>query len=200
MWRSRDKAVLQTNFMNVAGAIEMLSALDYHYQNFVRLYKEHTLDFYADGISMDHEAVAYVNRLGQFFAFVRSDFAVNIIGKVEPLIPTIVSVMIFRNKNTAHRSIDDPRKESRQQQIQQAMPFSMFGRGLYIPREGMRQPGPSNDLGFDYREYSKKMRASSYRSYQIADPEKRTSIDFVLERDHPKIMSEAYQLVERILT
>ena len=49
-----------------------------------------------------HEAVAYVNRLGQFYAFAKSK-------SQQHLMTRATELMIFRHKHTAHRSIDAPR-------------------------------------------------------------------------------------------
>ena len=51
-----------------------------------------------------HDAVAYINRLGQFYAFAKAK------SQNQHLVRA-AELLIFRNKHTAHRSIDDPRKE-----------------------------------------------------------------------------------------
>ena len=68
--------------------------------------------------SLDHEALAYINRLGQFHAFAKSR-------NLKSLLPRASELMVFRNKHAAHRSIDDPRKEDNEH-LQEAHAFA-FG-------------------------------------------------------------------------
>ena len=78
--------------------------------------------------ALDHEAIAYLNRVGQFFYFAKS------VGKIEA-IPTISYLTSFRNKHTAHRSIDAPRKEDEAHQQMQAMAFGFHRLTLHgMPR------------------------------------------------------------------
>ncbi len=69
--------------------------------------------------ALDHEAVAYFNRLGQLFYFARS-------AGHEALVPRVAQLMSFRNKHTAHRSIDVPRSEDRAHLQVQAMAFGFY--------------------------------------------------------------------------
>ena len=57
-----------------------------------------------------HEVVAYLNILGQFFYFSKSDFVSKRVRDFEPIIPTITKFVRFRMKHSAHRSLDWPRK------------------------------------------------------------------------------------------
>lgn len=57
-----------------------------------------------------HEAVAYINRMGQFFSFAKKH-------SQEMLLVRATELKIFRDKHTAHRSIDDPRKEDTYESI-----------------------------------------------------------------------------------
>ncbi|HET6892512.1 MAG TPA: hypothetical protein VFH31_15520 [Pyrinomonadaceae bacterium] len=109
----------------------MLGGLDYHHDNFIsRLdqlapYYERYSTFLKNALEqrsgdppstvptddergifemLNHEAVAYLNRLGQFYYFAKAL-------KVNAHLPRAYQLMLFRNKHTAHRSIDAPLNE-----------------------------------------------------------------------------------------
>jgi hypothetical protein len=135
------------NTISVVGAITMLEGLDYHYSKFMDLVSRlspyytrtmadepwigrdqvenypspllPTLREIADLDALDHEAVAYLNRLGQFFAHARAQGFDSQLHKARQLMP-------FRNKHTAHRSIDSPRNETMKEQESQAMAFGFY--------------------------------------------------------------------------
>ncbi|MBL7788677.1 MAG: hypothetical protein JNL75_02450 [Chitinophagales bacterium] len=92
----------------------MIDGLDYHYNNYIE--HRESLHYYIKDMaiekldfnrqkfySMRHEVVSYINRMGQFKAF--ADYH----NKSE-LLPTILKFMPLRDKITAHRAIDKPRK------------------------------------------------------------------------------------------
>ena len=113
--RNRMKPMLKDiGFIQVLGAIE-IEGLEYHHDNIVRITGALANGDNGDDVSessVNHEAVAYLNRVGQFHSFAKSDFIRHGISDINALIPTISKFMVFRNKHTAHRSIDVPRDES----------------------------------------------------------------------------------------
>jgi hypothetical protein len=125
--------------VQVCGGVLILEALDYHHDQFetrVRklaayysrpifdLPNEEPASFYdlptplerKSLAALDHEAVAYLNRLGQFWYFAKAMRLRNRLTRVAELVA-------YRNKHTAHRSIDMPRKESIVELEAQAMAF-----------------------------------------------------------------------------
>ena len=66
--------------------------------------------------TLRHEAVAYVNRLGQLHFFAKSLGHHHLLPKTTELLP-------FRHKHTAHRSIDQPQAESADELRSQTMAF-----------------------------------------------------------------------------
>jgi hypothetical protein len=97
--------------IDIFGAIEMLGGLQYHYQQFLRI-RERKL---SGAVPLDapderFEAVAYINRIGQFHYFANSAFCKQIMGRSALLeIPTLEKLLPFRHKYTAHRARDNPR-------------------------------------------------------------------------------------------
>lgn len=139
-WISR--AVFKPGFplereVQIRGAVSILRGIEYHHRAFLHRFaqldnlvarqvsgpapegalspipKTAEFEILAD---LHHEAVAYVNRLGQFHYFAKS---VGLVG----LVPTITRLLPFRHKHTAHRSTDKPRSESAAEQQSQAMAF-----------------------------------------------------------------------------
>lgn len=129
----------------ILGGVLFLSGLDYHHDQFLSHYKKlkpyylrkkrfmeqmrqannsalsplpnHTEKAYLD--AMHHEAVAYINRLGQFMYFAK---AMNL----DAICSRGKELLSFRNKHTAHRSIDDPRGEPLDIKEMQAMAFNFY--------------------------------------------------------------------------
>jgi hypothetical protein len=129
---SKESTFPQPRFVQIAGGAFMLGGLDYHHGNFLDRVN-HLAPFYerlearlrhlmehrpgepppfpmatdaerAIFDTLDHEAFAYLNRLGQFHTFAKAS-------SVEHLIPRASELMLFRHKHTAHRSIDAPKAE-----------------------------------------------------------------------------------------
>lgn len=129
--------------IQAVGAITMLEGLDYHYSRYVELVNRLGPYFSCRGAAspansgeivqrlfptapeaedlngLDHESVAYLNRLGQFHTFAKAH------GLASRLLKTH-ELMVFRNKHTAHRSIDAPKGESQHEREYQAMTFGFY--------------------------------------------------------------------------
>lgn len=145
------------------GVVHILQGMDYHYRAYaaheefgspylIRL-ESFTRTLHLGGVipahefprasadearhldALNHEAIAYLNRLGQFYYFARR------IGRLAD-IPRLCALIPFRNKHGAHRSIDAPMGESTAEQNLQAMAFSfsrLFAHGVIsfqIPHDG----------------------------------------------------------------
>jgi hypothetical protein len=120
--------------VSIVGSLRIIDGLSYHYKNYKRFcvelesylkrHREYALalksglpmtDLQAPDLAnrdetllldgIHHETVAYLNRMGQFFYFAQQSGAIS-------LLPHISSLMPFRNKHAAHRSIDAPRGEA----------------------------------------------------------------------------------------
>jgi hypothetical protein len=165
-WLSRalaDPAFDESQSVQIIGAVHVLQGMDYHYRAYLRhealgsayllriedfMGKRHGLgpipteDFprasaeeRAHLEALNHEAIAYLNRLGQFYYFAQAVRGLNALPKVRALIP-------FRNKHSAHRSIDASRGEEPEVQRSQAMAFSfhrLFKMGVVrfqMPHDG----------------------------------------------------------------
>jgi hypothetical protein len=133
--------------VQIVGSIHIIAGLEYHRNRFMLLVRglylyyarsaEYSAELASAPISrqikiptaseaeaseldaLDHEAIAYFNRLGQMFYFIRSTGH-------EAIITRISQLMSFRNKHAAHRSIDVPRSEDQMHLQNQAMAFGFY--------------------------------------------------------------------------
>ena len=104
--RNVTKPILQKDFVQVAGAVTILKGLDYHRDRFVEITRQLATGALESYDTALHEAVAYVNRAGQFYYFACSDLVARTGNR--PPIPNLETLIPFRNKYTAHRSVDKP--------------------------------------------------------------------------------------------
>ena len=182
--RSRS-TLLHTAFIQVVGAVHMLSGLDYHFKQFVTAIQRGGGLLPQDTSPIRHEAVAWINRLGQFHYFARSKL---VLRNVSVGTPTIDQLLPFRHKHTAHRSIDKPRAEdSESLQVGHAMAMTDLSGTLWVPRPPFtpaESPMPSVQTHF------------LAFQLQASQGEHRT---LVIERDHPIVMLEAYSVLETLL-
>lgn len=196
LFRSRDKAILKTDYLTISGAIDMMDALDYHYGNYRKLraemrpvddlqrrmlegerHPELVEQFFVELRRLKstyqaaiHEVVAYINRLGQFCAFTKSKLV-----KSRPVCPKTKVFLSVRNKVTAHRSIDDPRGESQDLREMHAWALSRH-----------------SAIGFGLSG------GEVVNSYQVNVSEESVE-NICLEVDHPVVMQECYSVVEVLL-
>jgi hypothetical protein len=135
----------EKKIVQIAGSIFMLRGLDYHHTNFmlqfdrIKPHYDKHKSYLNDAITgrknslaypemtaaenlihyyLQHEAIAYINRMGQFYYFAKSEPI-----KLDSYLPRIAELMLFRKKHTAHRSIDQPQKETETEKIWQATSF-----------------------------------------------------------------------------
>ena len=187
--------LLTTNSINIVGAIDMMEGLDYHHQNYLELLRSVQLGnttFRATKPSLTHEVVAYINRVGQFYHFAISALISETIGDQDSSIATIKSIVRIRNKHTAHRSIDAPRRESEHEKERQAM---LFSGTFFNPRTGRSTDIDDSELDLDL--IHKKLCQDSFVSFQFR--EEASYFNFSIEEQHSQVMTEAYEVVSKLV-
>lgn len=179
--RNKHKIRDMHDFAQIWGSLEMVRGLEYHHSNFLihlqSLSKKSSLE---DDSPLDHEAIAYINRLGQMHFFVNSLELLQVCPKIDEL-------FLIRNKNTAHRSIDAPRKDSKFEQIWQA---GCFMRRIF---SGKVKPDfdPNKDMLKDMEIFLSPQRYLSeeaFVSYQLLSNDNHAT--FIPQKDHPIILKE----------
>lgn len=178
--RNKANQEIEDGFLNISGAIKMMDGMEHHIENFrlyhSQLYKGKDIrkkiiahEFEKNHLNkIKHEIVAYINRVGQFYHFIDSKFVKHRVPHIHELTPTIKKLSIFRNKYTAHRSLDKPRKEDGGREMYHEV---SFGQGSTYNAEG-------NMI------------------FQICTAE--NALRFDPEREHQLIMEEAYCVIERL--
>lgn len=155
--------------INLLGALEMLEALDYHFINFTQIEKGES------PINQKHEAVAYLNRLGQLYFFTKSRFTKKYIPDSESHMPKVIEFISIRHKNTAHRSLDSPQKEPDEYRDRQAFTFLGATTRKFLGNEQYVFPNYNKDTNETEWFY------------------------FTPAIDHPIIMEQSYNLIEKII-
>jgi hypothetical protein len=186
--RKQGTEFVQENAIRLSGPIQMMEGLEYHHDAFLRLIaKPQAGDFSAEK-DIIHEVIAYLNRMGQFYYFAKSDFVSRILGST-PSIIEIEKLSPLRMKNAAHRSYDAPRKED----TPDLMLYQAYGMtGVQFSKN--RDPSDPYQLGID--DVSARWR-KSFQGVQI--PLVDSTVEFYLEVDHPKIINEAFDIFSRVL-
>jgi len=186
--RNVAKPILQTDFVQAAGAVTMLKGLDYHRDRFVEIIGQLATGALQSYDTALHEAVAYVNRAGQFYYFATSKLVTE--RGERPPIPKFEALIPFRHKHTAHRSIDKPiSSDTRDLQAYQAISMNLDGRSFH-PRDGATIKATLETALFPLR--------TGYLVFQISLGE--GNYYFLnIERDHEALMLEAYAVLEAVL-
>ena len=203
--RNKANALLKTHFLNAQGAVEMMKGLDYHHDNFMNVINCLAQIGMQDGANdlqcvLLHEAVAYLNRLGQFYYFLKSSFVKEHCSNTESLAPSILKHVIFRHKSV-HRSIDKPdtfRPESEHVRATQAMSLSAIGAKIFEPKPGQVSHF-SRVKTTDVETFFRDLWGNNYLIFQLITDEPEVFHNFSIEKEHAKIMHEAYAILERVL-
>lgn len=187
--RSSSK-LLHTHFVQIAGVVSILSGLEYHHDRFMKLLGKLVPGPFNDYSSIRHEAVAWVNRVGQLYYFIKSELVVENVGDLAT--PMIDSIIPFRHKHTAHRSLDNPRPEDTAHlQMVHAMSLSDEGGMLWTPRPGFSGPllkTPPTDTHF-----------VTFQLQMPGDQTNNSVVELVIERDHQVVTREGYMVFESLL-
>ena len=202
MMRNRTKPALQEGFIHIIGAIEMLAGLEYHHDNLVRLSGLLAAGKVLDETCLYHEAVAYVNRLGQFHYFAKSALVAKTVTEPLSKIPIIQKFLPFRMKHAAHRSLDNPKKETENTQILQAMSLSRSVGRMMTLKPGAADILPPQGATVDaagLARFRQMQWQNCYLTFQLFDQDAEAHLNLILEKEHPMISTEAYDLIASVV-
>ncbi len=189
--QNKDKIQDMHDYTRIVGSLQFLEGLEYHYNNFTNhLQNLAAKECLSDESMPDHEAVAYINRLGQIYYFIRSF-------KLLKHCPKIKELYLFRRKNTGHRSIDCPTEEDEaNEQIWQS--------GC-LRRKSFSGKFDENFTVEDLQEYKsdflspkRYIHKKVLVSYQIISGKKHA--DFIPQIDHPVILKEIEDVYINLLS
>lgn len=186
--------------IDIFGAIDMLGALQYHYQQFLRVIRQKSNgEIPFDAPDERYEAVAYIGRLGQFFYFATSPFARTLLGvNPERLIPAVVRLVPLRHKYAAHRARDKPLKGTDEHNdLNAELGLGALGGWRFAARArgslGRQHSNSASDLVSETQPHSELY----YTLFELHTRNGR--IEFNLELDHPVVLSEAAALVRNLI-
>lgn len=181
--RNKSNPRVEHGYLNLSGAINMMDGMEYHYQNIVSftndIYSEADQAQFSNSIERNrdvirkskHEIIAYINRAGQFYHFVDSKFVKSIFPDSVGAIPLIKKLKNFRDKYTAHRSIDKPRTDDNGRELYHEV---VFGSSACV--------------------FSKE------RNIIVQISTKDGWFGFDIIKEHEKVGKEAYQLIKALVS
>lgn len=187
--RHSEHPLLRAEFIRVFGTVAMLQGMEYHHGQSLKCIDQLALGGHSELghaailSALDHEAVAYIGRAGQFLAFVNS----KPIDTPPDLIPKLLELKHFRDKFVAHRSMDQPRGEDPNLQVVHAMSVTTMGGYVLMPKDGWTMADP----------FSAERWRTQYLCYQ-ARKSSEIVFFFSIERDHPTVMHEALAALSRL--
>ena len=179
--RAKDHVAMRTGYLNLSGAQQIVAGMEYHAQNHSK--QMHCSTEELNTRKLRHEAVAYFNRLGQFYYFAESAFVKKFSPSISNYIDNITSLTLFRHKHSAHRSLDKPFSEDTDQ-LQEDHELS-FRSNIWSPKDP-RFAGDHSNLS-----------ETHWLVYQIHNA--KDYIDFCLEREHLAVMLECYKIFEEVV-
>jgi hypothetical protein len=175
----------------------MVSALEYHYERFVEITSGKAAKAPLDNDFERYEAVAYINRLGQFTFFACSKYVTSHISDAPDRIASAKRLLPFRNKYSAHRSIDDPRSERFSEQVGHEMSLGLVGGSLWKPRSDTEEVFRKPDESIFSETWRRSQYANWFVLYQIWAAGQH--LEFNLEVEHPQIRRECCELLANLI-
>jgi len=142
-----------------------------------------------------HEAVAYIGRLGQLCVFFESKWFSDVTGKtnIALKIPSILALMPLRNKHSAHRQQDDPRKDDCS-----SLGFNEFG--LKHCLVGFREEPKNINIQYSFPTKQRHSLLKGHHPSPVPDiehlGENNNIIIFTPTKIHQKVVNEAMTLLE----
>lgn len=179
--RNKHKITMAIDFVQIWTSLEMVHGMEYHFNNLQNHLKRlSNMDCLGDDTMLDHETVAYLHRLRQFYYFIKSRDLFKVSPKINEL-------YLFGRKLICHRSIDDPWEEDEEaDQIWQAQCFHNRSFSGNVKPDFDPKKGILKDLNplSPKRYQSDKM----FVSYQILSNGKHAT--FTPQQDHPIVVKE----------
>ncbi len=158
--------IMINHSLEMQGVPFMFAGLEYHYGHLKRLEKAMVLDLqsYMTGRKRKstrdfghvHEIRAYLNAIGQLIACMKSTwFSKNYVNKSQLAIlcPAVLALLPFRNKDAAHRCVDQPMGETDSQKESFSSLYCYRAWACKIPkqREGVEAVSQGHMLPTDLR-------------------------------------------------
>lgn len=216
--QNKNSKALKEHEVELIGIPDMVNGLEYHYKKFQQLEntqrrhlqnKFNTQMLYPTTNNAIHEAVAYLNRVGQLHTLLTSKWFKNYISEAElsQLCPTLLAVMPLRNKHTSHRSIDDPiNEDDYKQAFAASIPLIVTWQGKSSLERGKIDVSTSNICySLQISRHAPKNRSlilTKHHANPVSEVEIFTDetifIHFILTLHHSRIMTEIMNVLKKI--
>ena len=195
--RNKHRIRDEHDYTQIRGSIDFLEGIEYHYNNFIaHLQTLAAKDIVENDRMLDHEAVAYLHRVGQFYYFAKS---LNLLQDC----PKIKELYLFRKKSIGHRSIDVPYIKAGQ--LEDPLHEQIWQAGCFMRRSFVGKLETDFDYHKDMQKYKegfntpkKYLHDQMDISYQILSKGK--CADFTPQKDHPVILKEIETLYSRLFS
>jgi hypothetical protein len=207
LFRNQQKQIIESNFINFYGVVDMIEGLEHHRKNFMVMIEQRSKISILSAAqdeerrtlekNLRHETIAYLNRIGQLYRFAVSKFVKSQIPNSVEFIPTVSKLKFFRDKHAAHRSIDWPSKDEKDDshaQIIQAFGLSSISALMFDPKDKSNTVKTIEDM-----HNSQKMWCEHYLCFQMRGKGKGEFVYFSVEKEHPKILDEVFNLIETFI-
>ncbi len=216
---------LKEHELELIGLLDMADGLEYHHKNFVKIEKRcrkiyekiftEKMFYSVPSKNIHHEAIAYLNRLGQVFALITSDWFKKRVNEsdIAFLCPIVLALIPFRHKFGAHRSIDNPKKETDSQKGNHAsLPFGLMWIGRNNNSHNIKDMATnllSSSIGYQLKiAKNEKLNRSpilqKHHPLPIDEIEIFTTeeifITFTPTKHHDKICHEIIKVIEKFFT
>jgi hypothetical protein len=200
--QNQTSKVIKYHELETWGLSQILYGLEYHFKRFRMLEKRQspgnsTPSQFKDTVN---EVTAYFNRLGQYYSCITSDWFQEYVKeeKLVSLCPSILALLPYRNKYSAHRSLDDPKGES----LSQHESFS----NVYLVNEWFGKVDHSEmHIGYQIK-IGAKHRCHLLKRWlplPVKDIEHFTDqdeifVDFIPYHHHDRVISEAFRTLQQL--
>lgn len=195
-----------TNKNNLGGFIDMIEGLEYHFKRHCMFEKKARLNKPYN--KAKHEAVSYINRMGQIYKAFISPWFRNYINQenAQNIIPTICALEPIRNKFTAHRQQDDPRNDDCDSLGIQHFGLipSIVGKIQSSDKSNLLTPyviDPKSNLSYDFPTKQRLFKDKKYPAVEGIEyiGKNNNVIIFTPTINHPVILKEIFLLLEKFL-
>lgn len=217
--KHKQSKIFEENELELMGLVDMVGGLEYHYENFARMegvrreefrkFIEEKSETSTMSENIIHEAVAYLNRLGQVYTLLKSKWVQRYLMEENLAVycPTILSLIPLRNKFASHRSIDDPRGETPTQLANHAaLSYGVNWGGKKITNDSLALEFDGLNIVFKIQ-ISKNHRSlilTKFHPTLTNDIEEFSGetlwVNFTLTNNHPIICDEIINVIKKILT
>lgn len=185
----------------------LVDGLEYNYRNHRRLEKQQKPGNSLKFPETIHEITAYFNRLGQIHALITSNWFENYINErdIAVLCSSILAIIPFRDKQSAHRSFDRPLDPSKTKRTETDSQRESHSDLLLFFRWVGKVDDPELNLIYELKiaKDNRSKLLANYHPLPVSDFEHFTDdeifVSFIPNKHHNQIMCEILKIFEKVV-